>query len=83
MPKDTFIIRNRDEVGPGKYIKDKDVVKVQHSPPFNTSESRNLNNLQYKNIILGPGTYDMTSNKIMKWKKKEFNVIYLNQLDIE
>ena len=83
MPKDNYIIKNSDDVGPGKYIKDKEIVKKQSYPPFNTSESRDLKNLQYKNIILGPGTYEMTNNKVTKWKKKEFNVIYLNQLDIE
>ena len=83
MPKDNYIVKNCDDVGPGKYIKDRDVVKKQIYPPFNTSESRDLKNLQYKNIILGPGTYEMTNNKVTKWKKKEFNVIYLNQLDIE
>ena len=67
----------------GKYNIDKTIDKKQIFPPFNSSEPRDFNNLQYKNIILGPGTYEMTNNRVTKWKKKEFNVIYLNELDID
>jgi hypothetical protein len=83
LPKNNFIIKNSDDVGPGKYNIDKTIDKKQIFPPFNSSEPRDFNNLQYKNIILGPGTYEMTNNRVTKWKKKEFNVIYLNELDID
>ena len=83
LPKNNFIIKNSDDVGPGKYNIDKTIDKKQIFPPFNSSEPRDFNNLQYKNIILGPGTYEMTNNRVTKWKKKELNIIYLNELDID
>ena len=74
-PKIDFIIKN-DEIGPGSYfnnIFDNKNKKFNNKIPFNVSENREKFMKGNKQII-GPGKYEVKN----QWKKKEFNVLYIN-----
>ena len=75
-PKIDFILKN-DEIGPGSYFNNifdnKKNKKYKNKVPFNFSENRNKF-MEGNNEIIGPGKYEVKN----QWKKKEFNVLYIN-----
>ena len=63
-----------NNIGPGSYFNEKEIVFKQKNPPFNVSENKEIKlkkNHSEKTIF-------NDFNNVYQFRKKEFNILYLN-----